>query len=228
MIPSDFRRNKPFRKGYNRTGGFYGRYNRAPIVGVKPELKFHDITIDDAVIAATGASALDSAFKITQGTGQSERIGRQLQAKSVNWRFQISLPAINATGAAPVGDTVRVLLYQDKQANGAVAGANEVVVDVGDWQTFNNLANTSRFRTLMDRTYNINYQAAAGSGGATDNDYAAISIDDTCFKKINFTVEYDGATNNITEIQSNNIGVILMSQNGTAGFLSMMRIRYFG
>ncbi len=195
-----------------------------PFVPV-PELKFHDIVIDDAVVATAGTIAIDSVFKITQGTGESQRIGRQIQVKSINWRFECRLP-IQSGGGGGSSDVVRVILYQDKQANGAIAVKDDIVEDSADWQTFNNLANRKRFLTLMDRTFTLNQTAGAGDGAT--NDWADTTISDTFFKKCNILVEYDGATNALTELQSNNIGLLLLCRTGLASFESIMRIRYYG
>ncbi len=207
-------RPKGFRKGYDRTSGFFGRFSSGA------ELKFHDIDLDDAAIAA-GANVTNSVNLIAQGTTESTRIGRKCTIRSINWRFQIS-KAIS-TGGSSAADAVRVIMYLDKQANGATA-VNTDILESADFQSFNNLANKSRFRTLMDRTYDMN--SMAGGGNGTAEDYAEIRVNDTFFKKCNIPIEYDSTAGAITEIRSNNIGVILMSQSGTSGFSSKIRLRF--
>ncbi len=184
------------------------------------ELKFHDVDLDDATVAA-GANVTPSINLIAQGTDETERIGRKFTIKSINWRFQVSLPA--TTGAASTKDTIRVLMYLDKQANGATAAALDVL-ETADFQSFNNLSNKNRFRTLMDRTYDLN--ATTGGGDGTTEDYGSMSINDVLFKKVNIPIEYNATAATLTGITSNNIGVILMSSAGIGGFKSKIRLRF--
>ncbi len=205
-------RPRGFRKGYDRTGGFYGRFAKAG------ELKFHDVDLDDAVIAA-GANVTASINLIGQGVTESTRVGRKCTIKSINWRFNILLPTSATVGRQ---ETVRIILYLDKQANGATA-ANTDVLESADYQSFNNLSNKSRFRTLMDRQYELVTDSA---GDGTTNDSGVDVINDTFFKKCNIPIEFDATTGAITEIRSNNIGVILLAKNGTATFESKFRLRF--
>ena len=76
----------------------------------------------------------------------------------------------------------------------------------------------------MDRTYDI--AATAGGGDGTTEDYAATIIHDSFYKKVNLPVEFDSTAGAITEIKSNNIGILLLSKNGKAGFSSKIRIRF--
>lgn len=207
-------------KGYARTGGYYGRY--APVNPGSMELKFHDVDLDDAVIAA-GANVTASINLIAQGVTESTRVGRKCTIKAINWRYSVTLPSINAGTGTAEGDTVRVILYLDKQANGATA-ANTDVLESADYQSFNNLANKGRFKIMHDKTYSLNY-AALGSDGTT-MDAAAVRCDDAFYKKMSIPIEFDSTTGAITEIRSNNFGVLLCSANGVAGFASKFRLRF--
>ncbi len=200
--------------GFTRTSGFFGRFAQGG------ELKFHDVDIDLSPIPAAG-SVNDSQVKIPQGTTEKTRIGRKATVRSINWRFQIRLlAAANATG----GDVVRVIMYVDKQCNGATANVTDIL-ESADYQSFNNLGNKNRFRTLMDRTYDLNPMSAAGDG--TANDALPFAINDTFFKKVNLPIEWNSTAGAITEIQSNNIGILLISRANTlSDFESKVRIRF--
>ncbi len=204
-------------RGYTRTSGYYGRF-----AGPSGELKFHDINIDDAVIAANGTIAEDSCVGIAQGTTESERIGRRASIRSINWRFSIAL-LLQANTATPLTDTVRVILYLDKQCNGATAAVTDILED-DDYQSFNNLANKSRFRTLMDRTYSFEPPAASGADATAE--WGPLKIDETFYKQCNIPIEWDSTTGAITEVRSNNIGVLLLSSSGVCTFNSAMRLRF--
>lgn len=204
------------RPGFQRTGGFYGRFT-----GPSAELKFHDLDIDDAAVAVGGTIAQSSCNLIAQGVTESTRVGRKCTIKSINWRWDVTIP--NAANMTNGLDTVRIILFLDKQCNGAAATALGIL-ETADYQSFNNLANKSRFRVLMDRTVDINAQAAGGDGAA--NDLLGIHKSDTFFKTVNLPIEFDSTTGALTEIRSNNIGVLLLGRNGFASFNSKMRLRF--
>ncbi len=205
-------------RGFQRTGGFFGRFS-----GPGAELKFFDLDIDDATVAANGTIAADSVNKIPQGVTEVTRVGRKCTIRSIGWRFNLATVEADGSTDPLNSDTVRVILYLDKQANGATAAVTDIL-ESDDYQSFNNLANKSRFRTLMDRTYTLNVKAGGGNG--TNSDWAATRIDDDFFKKVNIPIEFDATTGAITEIKSNNIGVLLLGFAATTTFSSKMRIRF--
>ncbi len=202
--------------GFTRRAGFYGRF------GTGGELKFHDIDIDDAAIASNGNIAEDSCNAIAQGVTEVTRVGRKCTIRSINWRFTIQ-GTIQVNTATPANDTVRVILYLDKQCNGATATVTDIL-ESDDIHSFNNLANKGRFRTLMDRTYSVAVIVATGSDATAE--WKGGIVDDTFFKKVNIPIEFDSTTGAITEIRSNNIGLLLLSVAGTSSFASKMRLRY--
>ncbi len=187
------------------------------------ELKFHDLDIDDATVATGGNIAEDSCNVIAQGTTESTRLGRKLTIKNIGWRFRVSLPATSTPG--DTSDEIRVILYLDKQANGATATVTGIL-ESSDYQSFNNLANKSRFRILMDRTYSV--VSKSGSFDGTNDQFGEDTIDDKFFKRCNIPIEYDNSfsTGVITTIRSNNIGVLLLSFSGLGAFSSKMRLRF--
>ncbi len=198
--------------GYTRRAGYYG--------GI--ENKFFDLDIDDATIAGGGTIAEDSCNAIAQGTGECNRDGRKCTINAINWRYKIS---VGSTTTLACSDVVRVILYLDKQANGAAATTTDIL-ESDDYQSFNNLANRKRFKILMDRTHDVNAPGAAGNG--TANDSVPYNITSSLYKKCNIPLEYSSTTGAITELRSNNIGVLLLSKNGAYGFESKMRLRFIG
>lgn len=208
-----------FGPGYQRTTGFYGRY--AP-VGPGGELKFFDVTLDDAVIAATG-TVTDSINKIAQGVTESQRVGRKCTIRSIGWRYIISLPEVTAAANPPGSDTIRLIMFLDKQCNGATATVTGIL-EGAQFQEFNNLANKGRFRTLVDEMVDINY--LSGVGISASQDYAGVRVSGSFFKKCSIPIEFDSTTGAITEIRSNNIGVLLISGAGLPAFGSRIRLRF--
>lgn len=214
----DYRRSYPKPAGYVRTGGYYGRFST--FGRYKPELKFHDVDLDDSVVAV-GANMTSSINLIAQGVTESTRVGGKCTIRSINWRFNLSLPNVNQ--GAGTGDIIRVILYLDKQCNGATATGTDLL-ETSDYQSFNNLANKGRFKILMDRTYSLNY--AAGAWDGTGTDYAQVLLSDSFYKKCSIPIEFNSTTGAITEIRSNNIGVALVGAAGLGGFNSKIRLRF--
>ncbi len=210
-------------RGIVRTSGYYGKFPQGQTVS-GGELKFFDLDIDDAVVAASGVIAQDSCNKIAQGVTEVQRVGRKCTIKAVNWRYLLILPQQDAQATPAPGESIRVIVYLDKQCNGATA-TNTGILESADFQSFNNLANKNRFTILMDKTHSVNYNTL-GSDGAGVISSNQVLKNYQWYKKCNIPIEFDAATGAITEIRSNNIGVLLVSQNGTVGFFSKMRLRF--
>ncbi len=195
------------------------------------ELKNHDLDVDDTSIAAAGQIWLNgdseaSLLRIPTGDGATTRDGRKIIIKQIGWRYNVELAA--QTASATTSDVVRVILYLDKQANGAAAAVTDILQD-DDYQSFNNLANKGRFRILMDRKYDM--VAQAGGGNGTTEDYGEYVVSDTFFKKCNIEVMYNetASTGALATLRSANLGVLFLSKTGTLTlFRSKMRIRFIG
>ncbi len=214
-----------------RPGRRYPRYaGQGPVISRRGrhaiamgELKFHDVTLDDAIVAAGGAIT-NSINLIAVGTTESERIGRKIVLKSIMFRYEWSMPFAQDQADPPSGDVCRFVIYQDRQANGATAAVTDIF-ESADYQSFNNLSNSGRFTILVDRTIDIDHMFAQPDGASTGA-YATVNRAGTVFKKVNIPLEFSAATGAITEIRSNNIGVCLFTKNGVAGFASQVRLRF--
>ncbi len=214
------RKRRTFRPGYDRTSGFYGRYS-----GAGGEQKFHDLDIDDAAIASGGTIVEDSCLTIAEGNGESQRIGRKIVVKSILWNMRVKLAG--QTASASTGDVARIILYQDKQTNGATAAVLDVL-ETADFQSFRNLANTGRFNILMDKKISLTSKSGSGRGSTDTLAFGTDRRDFAFYKKCNIPIEYDNSATDgtIPTMRSNNIGVITITESGLLSFASKMRIRY--
>lgn len=208
-------------RGYNRRIGNYGRY--MPPAGCGPEFKFHDVDYDDTIIAAAG-TVEDSINHIPQGVTEKTRVGRKAVLKSIQWDYNVFLVQQDAGALPPNPDRLRLILYQDKQCNGVTAGVTDIL-ETADWQSFYNLVNQGRFKILMDKTHTLNYAGLASDGAGV---VSASGVDRRYTRtwKINTPIEFNAATGAITEIRSNNYGVLAISANGLGGVESKFRLRF--
>ncbi len=214
------KKRRRFTPGADRVGGYYGRYS-----GRGAELKFHDVNHDDAVISA-GGTIVPTINIIPQGVTESTRVGRKCTIKSIHWRYRINLAEQDAVATPPAGDSVRVIMYLDKQCNGATATTTGIL-ESNSWQSFRNLANISRFQILYDKLININFNNLASDNAAVVS--STVHDQDYIFnKKCNIPIEYDNSANDgtLTTIRTNNIGTLLLAARGNAIMVSKIRLRF--
>ncbi len=204
-------------RGFVRIGGNYGRYR---VTG--GESKFFETNLDDSVVAQNW-NVEGSLNLIPQGVTETQRVGRKCTITNIGIRITAKLPTTAV--AAQTADILRIALVQDKQANGANPGVTDVFED-DNYQSFNNLSNSGRFKTLWDKTISISASAGSGRGSTDTLSYGEVQRAYTFFKRCNIPIEFDSTTGAVTEIRSNNIVLLYASKNGFAGFDGVARIRF--
>ncbi len=189
------------------------------------ELKFLDTAKAATTTSATGTIFSPSLNVIVQDTGESERVGRKVVIQAIHMEGIVKIPT-TAT-AADTSDYVRIIVYQDKQTNGAAATVTNIL-ETATVLSFNNLANKSRFQTLMDHRVSVNCSAGSGRGTTDTLSYGESQENFSWHKKCNIAVEYDNtvATGAIESQRSNNIGVLVISGEARASVAYNVRIRY--
>lgn len=223
--------------GYTRVAGNYGRFRGMS----KPELKWFDGNTHAAKIFkefANGASgdvvylcpAADtipdptggvSLNLIAQGPGASQRVGRKITARHLEFKLRIQQDNV----IMPVGSRAPSVCYRwvigiDHQCNGTditasmvLSGPTGTVVPGGDTSITNTmsnrtLANSKRFTILCDKKFCHNspsLQAASDpmNGPAT---VAGWVIDKHFSTALNLPIIFsDPGVPTITNVQSNNI-----------------------
>ncbi len=195
-----------------RRSGYYG-------YGTK-ESKFFDTTFGSASTATGGT--FTTLTLIPQGLTESTRIGRQILITSVAIK---GLCQINASVSENgTSDVVRIVLVQDKQTNGAIAGSTEYL-ELNEINGFNNLSNKNRFKTLASMIVHIN-TPLSGDGTTTQTGEAIRYFQ--LFKKVKIPMEFAAGTGAITEISSNSVLAFVISEEATANIRWETRIRYTG
>ncbi len=161
---------------------------------------------------------------IPEGNGESARIGRKITVKSIHIRGHITLPATTASNAT--SDNVLCRLVLDTQTNGvAMTALNLLDTDV--LNSFNNLANSGRFKVLYQKWYAIN-----NGGGGVATGAAYIFAESTrqikVNKRCNHIIEYDNSANDgtIGTVRSNNLYWVTQSASGLCVIAATVRLRY--
>ncbi len=221
------RKFQPGFQSARRGGRVHGKFvaPRRTILKSAGELKFHDLDIDDAVVAVNGTIAEDSCVTIAEGNGEQERVGRRVTITKIQWKYDLILASTAV--AANTSDSVRVILYQDRQCNGATATALNIL-KTDDFQSFNNLSNSKRFTILYTRTHQLSCPSGSGRGSTDTLSFGENSLNVSMNKSCNIPIEYDSSvtTGAIASVRSNNIGVLLMGKSGLCNFSSKMRLRF--
>lgn len=213
------RRYNKRRTGMTRRVGNYGRY------GIAGELKFHDLDVDASPTLLIGA-VTDSINLIAQSTTESTRIGRKVTIKSIAWDYDITLPATVQVAVPAKNDIVRVILFCDKQCNGATATVTDVL-QTEDFHAFYNLVNKGRFKILMDKRHVINHESLASNATDLFSQAQTGKHFNRTFR-MNTPIEFNNAFSDgrIITIRSNNFGVLIISDEGIAHFHSKFRVRF--
>ncbi len=207
-----------FRPGIDRTGGYYGRF------GPSGEMKFFDSICDVVTVLIAGTIAKVSINNIAQGITESTRIGRKCTIRSINWHWESHLPTFVGGNPPPPGDIIRIILYLDKQCNGASAAVLDIL-ELATIRSFRNLANSQRFQILMDKQVTINYQSISSTSAILYNTGEVIRSG-SFYKKCEIPLEFSGVEGDTTELRSNNVGILIIGENGLQEFRSHLRIRF--
>lgn len=144
--------------GYLRTSGYFGGQ----------ELRFH-VKVVNATTSAVTTVTFDDMLLIPQDGTESGRIGQTVKIAALSMNVQLGLAAaLSGTIGDADGHTgFRVVLVQDKQANGATASFTDVFESSG-LQTYRNRENLKRFKVLYDRVINVNSAGMALVNAAGD------------------------------------------------------------
>ncbi len=212
---------------------------------LRPEKKFFDhICTDTAITSAATFITADNVqgntgtiVGIPQGTTETTRIGRKCTVTNIYARINlefISNGASDLTAATSAHESVRVIMYWDKQCNGNSDTANTMsasILEQTKVYAFRNLANNKRFKILYDKVHSYNTTAiAAGNGTSNDServirDYQ-VRISKKCFIPIEFLLTTGAMASNIA---TNNIGILVYAKHGSRMNVngeSRIRIRF--
>ncbi len=187
------------------------------------ELKFLDTAKAATTTSATGTIFDASLNIVPQNNEESGRIGRKIVVKAIHLQGIFKVPTTAV--AADTSDTARVIVYQDKQTNGAAATV-ALILESATLLSWNNLSEKGRFTVLMDRKMSLS--SGSGSGQQAADIFGEVQEHFEWHKPVNIPIEYDAtaATGAIGTQRSNNIGVLVISGEARSSISYNARIRY--
>lgn len=211
-----------FVAGKHRTSGFYGRYT-----GPKAEKKFKDIELGSTALTLAGAVLSTSVLLgLRQGTKETERIGRVVKLTNVSLKGHLVHSA--QTNITAAGMIVRIIMFLDKQANGAVATPALILSQGTDkWMQFRNLENSKRFQILSDKTYDMNAQAG-GLSSVPAEETAPVMKHIRINKNwpAGLPINFAGDVGDITDLKSNNVGIMVIASQAAGTIQWQLRSRF--
>ncbi len=209
---------------------------------MRPEKKFYDFSLAVADLTQNGVFAVKTGgvtadsttlVDIAQGVTENQRIGRKCTITNIylrmNFQFDFDANADILT-ARLAREVVRVIVYWDKQCNGAAATAAQLLEGATPtYNAFRNLANKKRFVFLYDKMFTWSTTViAVGLNASVQSEILQKDYTVKISKKVFMPIEFESTTGAITEIRSNNIGMIFFTKYGArmSVVVSQCRIRF--
>lgn len=155
--------------------------------------------------SAVAAGTLYLLNGTTQGDNINQREGRQIYVQSIqsNFRAEWNSGAVTSPG------TYRVILFYDKQSNGAAPAVSDLL-DTStalSCDALRNLNNRKRFKILLDRRYALTPTGASNS-----------AIVDSFYLKKFITTQYNaGTAGTVADISSNALYLLACSDEAVNG-----------
>ena len=186
------------------------------------EKKNIDTSKGQTTVASAGTVLTGTLVAMTQGTGDSQRIGRTIKVMSVQLYGRCILPSTSTVGNT--SDRLRLIIFLDRQANKDTPAVTDLLT-TADINSFRKLSNGKRFKFLYDEVMEMNSYGGAGNG--TSDDFVELQRTITCHKDgLNIPIEYTANAGDKTDLTENNIGIIGISASGNVNVKYICRIRY--
>lgn len=177
---------------------------------MQPEFKRYDNAVSIAASSAwqmpTGASDGAPVVGLAQGTDDGQRVGRQICVKTVEF---------NLTLTTTVADEFRWMLVLDRQANGAIAGAADLMASTAP-DGFLNTDNDERFDVLLSGSETLRPHYAAQS---------IVEGAEVCWQG-DMLMQMHSTTGALTEFTENQLLLVTCSVGGHVSAAGFSRITF--
>lgn len=173
------------------------------------QLKWFSISGTTPASTSGGLTLLNA---MQQGTSQGTRIGNQVRFLELEATFTAQL---KANSGVEETDVVRVVVFKDRQPNGANPTVLELLCVASPLSCFNpdNIGNQaqSRFQVMWNTTFDLKLQGGdAGSGVLVD------SITKSRVLKLDFTSTYTGNAGTISDLEINSLYLFTIANTASS------------
>lgn len=199
--------------GFTRSVGAYQRSIPGSI-----EKKYFETSIVNVGSNIAG-SVLNSLNLVPQGTTDQTRIGNKISIRNINIHGYMSYDD-QTTGAFGAGN-LRVILFVDKQCNGATALVTDILKSASI-ESFRNMDQVDRFTILKDIVFEGPQLVANALHTSQTTKYWSLSA------KCDLPIHFSSTTGAITELRSNNIGMLYITDGAAVNpaSLGVARVKF--
>ncbi len=195
-----------YRRRYKRKPGLTRKVNRIAKSVVMKERKFVDTQIVNTAMAATGT--ITQLTNLAQGLTDVTRIGNKVTVVGVYLSYMQN---------SNITTNTRVLLVQDKQTNGAIYTAGDLLQDATAQDIIVSPKNADfnrRFRCFIDKNYSFSVNCAG------TRFYKK-------FIKMNIPMRYDANVGDITDLQSSSLSLFVATETAGAAVVNTVFCRVY-
>lgn len=132
-----------------------------------------------------------------QGTDDNNRVGNSIKLKSMFMRASLM-----ENGSATYPTATRNIILIDRQPNGALPAASDILEDSASYLSPLNDDNGSRFLVIFDKCYITNI---------ADGQMRCLKK----FKKLNFHMKFSATSGAITSVSTNSLVMLTLSNQST-------------
>lgn len=177
------------------------------------EKKWFDVLSSGQTPSTGGAFPISCAQSIDDGTLDTERVGAKISLTAVQYHFEGAL-----VGTDTASNLVRIILYADKQPNGATATVTQILQN-NDFLSFRNLDNLERFDILDDSIVELKAEAGISGTLVVSRCYKGV------YKKVNYQSSYASDAGTFP-IAGANIGMLVIAKSSTGVYSVRTRVRF--
>lgn len=192
------------------------------------EKKWFDTSISATTMDTAGTILSPSINLVDEGNNANQMAGRKIVVTRVQMRLILNNTSdSDSLGLVNNSSVYRIVIALDQQCNGATPSILSLFQN-NNIRTFNNLAQSRRFKILRDETGTYDAQLTYNSSAntqTTPNTKKYFEIYMKCFLPIMFD-DQAGGSRSLSEVISNNIFVCGFSDNSNVSATYTCRIRY--
>lgn len=184
------------------------------------ELKWVDRLIDGD---SAGSNSFYLLNGIAEGTTAETRVGDEVKATSVQFRYNLSSPT-SYTSLAVTNFLARVIIFWDRQANGSAPAVGDLLAtDVVTEPLYSpyNYNNNKRFKIVYDKMHRFMPQAGLTSSTPFTAMASTVIVDRR--RRLGRTVKYIGTGNTIASVGTNSLYMFVTANQGSSTITAGIR-----